>query len=625
MEVRYATRKHTGPEDLRDVYRHITSLDGRLEALTRIMWAQSPRILEILRSSANLAEAREGLFELLAERERRLLSLGCRLHPLEKANAREAIDTFKNLLGPVCEKRAGCSSLETLRSLSRDCFEGVGPCFVMEMIHLFRAVEGRSGIYGEGGVPEDYVPAFLRHRGREAAVERTEALDREASEMHGLMRRYRSGLEPEIVSRRRANRRRIMQVLDGGEDRWDDYRWHLVNVVRDPDTLGRLIELSGESMEAVRLACENAIPFGVTPYYMSLMDRAPDGGLDHAVRAQVIPPLDYVTGMLAHKDDRSDFFDFMGERNTSPVDLVTRRYPNIAIFKPFNTCAQICVYCQRNWEIDQVMAPNAMATPERVERALGWFAEHREVEEVLITGGDPCVMSDAKLDRLLSRFAAMDHIRRIRIGTRTPVVLPMRWTGEMVSMLGRFNVPGRREVSVVTHFEHPYEITPRARDAIAMIRAAGMSVYNQQVFTVENSRRFETARLRVELRRIGIDPYYNFNMKGKEETGRLRVPIARILQERKEEARLLPGLDRTDESVFNVPNLGKNHLRAWQDHRLTMIRPDGRRVYEFHPWEKNLAAVPCYTYTDVPVLQYLQRLAARGEDPWDYRTLWYYY
>ena len=115
--------------------------------------------------------------------------------------------------------------------------------------------------------------------------------------------------------------------------------------------------------------------------------------------------------------------------------------------------------------------------------------------------------------------------------------------------------------AIVTHFEHSYEISPQAMHAVQKIRKAGMSVYNQVVYTIENSRRFETAKLRWDLKSIGVDPYYTFNMKGKEETRRYMVPIARILQERKEEARLLPGLDRTDEPVFNVPRLGKNHLR----------------------------------------------------------------
>ena len=114
----------------------------------------------------------------------------------------------------------------------------------------------------------------------------------------------------------------------------------------------------------------------------------------------------------------------------------------------------------------------------------------------------------------------------------------------------------------MTHYEHSYEITPESMEAVQKIKTLGIGVYNQQVYTVYNSRRFETAKLRRDLRLIGVDPYYTFNLKGKEETRRFMVPIARIMQERKEEARLLPGLDRTDEPVFNVPRLGKNHLRA---------------------------------------------------------------
>jgi lysine 2,3-aminomutase len=153
----------------------------------------------------------------------------------------------------------------------------------------------------------------------------------------------------------------------------------------------------------------------------------------------------------------------------------------------------------------------------------------------------------------------------------------------------------------------------------------GIAVYNQQVFTMENSRKFETAALRLLIKQIGVDPYYTFNTKGKEETLWYRVPIARLLQERKEEARVLPGLSRTDEPVFNIPALGKNHLRAWQHHDVIMISPKGERIYEFHPWEKNITNAPTYVYADVPIFDYLMRLQQRGEDMDEYRSIWYYF
>ena len=178
---------------------------------------------------------------------------------------------------------------------------------------------------------------------------------------------------------------------------------------------------------------------------------------------------------------------------------------------------------------------------------------------------------------------------------------------------------------IVTHFEHHYEITPESMEAVQKFRRSGINVYNQLVYTFYNSRKFEAAALRQKLRLIGVTPYYTFNTKGKDETDDFRVPIARLLQEQKEEARLLPGTVRTDEAVFNVPGLGKNYLDASQHHNIISLLPDGRRVYEFHPWEKKLALVDTYVYTDVSIHQYLKRLKDAGENGRNYRSIWYYY
>lgn len=244
---------------------------------------------------------------------------------------------------------------------------------------------------------------------------------------------------------------------------------------------------------------------------------------------------------------------------------------------------------------------------------------------MLITGGDPLLLSDGVVNSILERIASIDHVLRIRIGTRTPVTLPQRITDALVRAITRFHEPGRREVVLVTHFEHPTEITPDSMAAVQKFRQFGIEVYNQLVFTYYNSKKFETSALRQKLRLIGVTPYYTFNTKGKEETDSYRVPIARLLQEQQEEARLLPGTVRTDEIVFNVPRLGKNYLRAAQHRDLISILPDGRRVYEFHPWEKKLALVDTYVYTDVSIYQYLRQLRNDGEQTKDYQTIWYYY
>ena len=161
--------------------------------------------------------------------------------------------------------------------------------------------------------------------------------------------------------------------------------------------------------------------------------------------------------------------------------------------------------------------------------------------------------------------------------------------------------------------------------AVRKIRNKGIYIYNQLVYTLENSRRFQNASTRIAMKKAGVDPYYTFYPKGKIEHKDYLIPVARLWQERKEEARLLPGIFRTDEPVFNVPRLGKNHIRAWQDRELIALTPEGQRVYLWHPWEKGIAPVEPYLYRDISIYEYLQELQDRGEDIKEYSSIWYYY
>ena len=313
----------------------------------------------------------------------------------------------------------------------------------------------------------------------------------------------------------------------------------------------------------------------------------------------------------------------MDEKSTSPIKGITRRYPQILILKPFDACSQICVYCQRNWEIVDIKDANF--SQETIEAALEWIDSNHNITEVLITGGDPLALNNNIIEWLLSNLSDIDHIDRIRIGTRIIVTLPQRITDSLIDIFNRYHQLGFRELCIVTHFEHPAEITPDSLDAIRKIKKSGINIYNQQVFTYYNSKKFESCLLRKTLKKSGIDPYYTFNTKGKDETIDYRVPIARIEQERKEEARLLPGIVRTDEPVFNVPRLGKSQLNAWQDHEVIMIMWDGRRVYRFYPWESKQALVEPYNYTDVSIYDYLNRLKDDGENVGEYSSIWYYF
>ncbi|MFH1721665.1 MAG: KamA family radical SAM protein [Candidatus Altiarchaeota archaeon] len=592
------------------------------------VWFTNHKIRDILVESQNLEDARDNLYSYFNDLEKELHIKKVDLHALEKMNVRWCLKVLKNLLIPKNEKLAGFSVLEYLRDIAKEKPVQPKPSvgFLYEFLHLFKGSLGLSGMYSKTGfVDKKDIPKFLRMYNRPAAIERSKTLTADGKNILERIKKFPSGLESKIIKKRQKNRRRILGAIGGSESDWNDYQWQLAHVAHDAKTLESWVSLSPEERQGIELAVENHIPFGVTPYYASLMDEGIQRKFDHAIRAQVIPPITYARLMTEYRHDRKNKMDFMREADTSPIDLVTRRYPHVAILKPYNTCAQICVYCQRNWEVRRVSSPNAIASKKEIKAALEWFSEHEEIHDILITGGDPLVMKDSLIKWGLDKIAEMPHIIRIRIGTRTPVVLPMRLTDDLTELLKSYHKPGYRQFCVVTHFQHPYEITPESRDAVAKLKDNGISFYNQQVFTVDNSRKFETCALRMALCKIGVDPYYLFYAKGKKGMRNYRTPIARILQERKEEARFLPGLTRTDEPVFNVPRLGKCHLRAWQDHEVISILPNGSRVYEFHPWEKNLVPVNPYIQEDVSIYDYLVELEKRGEKYEDYKNIWWYY
>jgi len=323
------------------------------DAYIQRLWDSNPDIYEILKSSNDLESARDALYNYLEKAERKVFSLENDLHILEKSTVRECIRVLRSIIGPINEFRTEFSALDSLWKLAQnkrdELKDKISVGFILEFINLFRGVTGKSNIYLENAQVKKGIPDFLKLKGREAAIVRMEILDDLGSSVHKYFKKYPSGLEDEVIAWRKENKARILRYFKADENNWNDYQWHLRNVIRDAKPLVELIELTTEQKDAVDNAVKNKIAFGITPYYLSLMDRKLSIGYDHAVRAQVIPPKEYVDKMIEHKGDRSVTFDFMGEHDTSPIELITRRYPLISIIKPFNTCAQICVYCQRNW------------------------------------------------------------------------------------------------------------------------------------------------------------------------------------------------------------------------------------------------------------------------------------
>ncbi|NJD77307.1 MAG: KamA family radical SAM protein [Candidatus Methanoperedens sp.] len=588
------------------------------------LWECDPEIHGLLKSSNDLHEARNNLFDYLNNMERHLFNIYSDKHfkdanILERNNAKECIRVFKNIIRTENEEITNYSALNSLYRAAKKKAKSytLNEGFFLEMIFLFKGINCDSRLY-----KEKEAPLFLRLSGHEAAVERTKTLDNYASGMELYFRQYKTGLDDDLIRERSRNKEFIQEILHASESDWDDYRWHIENIISDIDSLKKIVKLSDEELRGLETAKEHNIPFQITPYYLSLFDSNNKGIYDRAIRAQVLPSVNYCLNYVRGLEFGSTL-DFMDEKSTSPIKGITRRYPQILILKPFDSCPQICVYCQRNWEITDIKY--AVFSEETMGNAIKWIRDNPHITEVLITGGDPLTLDNTNIDWLLSRISDIEHVERIRIGTRIIVTMPQRITGELVEIFSKYHELGVRELCIVTHFEHPTELTPDSLEAIKRIKKAGINLYNQQVFTYYNSKKYESCLLRKVLKKSGIDPYYTFNTKGKDETIDYRVPIARIEQKRKEEARLLPGIERTDEPVFNVPRLGKTHLRARQDHEVIMILEDGRRVYRFYPWESRYALVEPYNYTDVAIYDYLRRLKGDNENVEDYASIWYYF
>jgi len=301
------------------------------------LWEANPEIHHYLKNAENLEAARDALFSYLERAERSVFDIDNDLHILEKSTVRECIRVFKSIIGPVNEKRTNVSALKYLWKLARrnkrESKRKVSIGFLMEFISLFRGVAGRSHIYFEVKEAKKGVPDFLLLEGHEAAKARTELLDDIGATMQTYFKKYPSGLNPDVISRREENKARILSYFGGSESDWHDHVWQIKHVIRTIEPLSDLIGLTEAQYEGVNEAIKVKIPFGITPYYLSLMDYDPSLGFDHAIRAQVIPPPDYVDMMAANRKDRHILFDFMGEHDTSPIDLVTRRYPGIAILK----------------------------------------------------------------------------------------------------------------------------------------------------------------------------------------------------------------------------------------------------------------------------------------------------
>jgi lysine 2,3-aminomutase len=294
---------------------------------------------------------------------------------------------------------------------------------------------------------------------------------------------------------------------DVGEADWHDWRWQLRHGLRSEAELGRLVALTEEERRGLALG---GLRTGVTPYYAALMD---PGHASCPVRRQVIPLASEGAGAPG------DRLDPTGEETHRPTRAVVHKYPDRVLLLVTDTCPIYCRHCTRRRITGGEEGAFDRAA---VADGVAYVRAHPEVRDVIVSGGDPLVLADERLDPILGELRAIPHVRLLRVATRAPAVLPMRIDDALCRLLRR-----HAPLFLVTHFNHPKELTAAARAACERLVDHGVPVENQTVLLRGLN---STARLLGDLFEtlLGwrVRPYYLHQGDLAAGTGHLRTPLA---------------------------------------------------------------------------------------------------
>lgn len=304
---------------------------------------------------------------------------------------------------------------------------------------------------------------------------------------------------------------RAWQDVSRGD--WEDWRWQMRNRIRDSSALERCLDLTLD--ERTALAGQGGqLPVGITPYYSRLID--PDDG-DDPIRKTMVPRTAESVVMPWERADP------LGEEDHTVAPCLVHTYPNKALLLVTDLCATYCRYCTRS----RLVGAGALRPRrEAWEAALAWLRAHPEINDVLLSGGDPFVLSDERLDWLLRRLRAIPHLSIIRIGTKIPVVLPQRITPELASVLGAVH-----PLWLSIHFTHPRELTPEVADACVRLADAGIPLMAQTVLLAGvNDDEKTLSDLFQGLLAVRVKPYYLHVCDAVRGSSHFKVPVARGLE-----------------------------------------------------------------------------------------------
>ncbi len=297
------------------------------------------------------------------------------------------------------------------------------------------------------------------------------------------------------------------------EQEWNDWHWQLKNRITDFDTLRKYIRLLPEE-EAVAESRAFSFRMAITPYYLSLIDHSDP---HDPVRKQAIPRI------AESHISASDMADPLHEDADAPVPGMTHRYPDRVLLLLTDQCAMYCRHCTRRRKAGEHDAPMPR---ENVEKALDYIRNHPEVRDVILSGGDPLTLGEQRLDEVLDKLSQIEHVDIVRIGTRTPVVLPQRITEELIAVFRKYKF-----LWLNTHFNHPKELTPTSTAALARIAEAGVVMGNQSVLLKGINDHVDVMKQLVHaLVRNRVRPYYIYQCDLSEGIAHFRTPISKGIE-----------------------------------------------------------------------------------------------
>jgi lysine 2,3-aminomutase len=295
---------------------------------------------------------------------------------------------------------------------------------------------------------------------------------------------------------------------DVSDKDWNNWVWQQQKRIKTMDVLEKVLNVTDEERQAFAQSHE-MFNMGITPYYASLMD---PNDPNCPIRLQSVPKMGELTILPTELEDP------LAEEAHMPVPGITHRYPDRVLFYTTHNCPVYCRHCTRKRKVSD---PSSAAQSKHLEDGLAYIEQHQEIRDVVISGGDALSNSDDRLEYILSRLRAIDHIEVFRIGTRNLVTLPQRVTDAFAQMVRKYH-----PVFVHTHFNHPKECTLEAFDACAKLADAGCVINNQMVLLKGVNDTPEIVKeLNHKLLMMRVRPYYIFQCDQSQGISHFRTPI----------------------------------------------------------------------------------------------------